>query len=273
MKCWKYSAAILSVATAATQVQAQSMHPQLDVTHTFSVGAFSQDADVAVYAAAQGRPGADISLDDLGVDERDTSWLLNYSYRFSENWLLSASAYIFDVDGSRTISKSIDFDGVEFPIGATVNTNFEVQTYIADVMYRAYSSDRAELFIGGGVHVLDLKTEFSADAFLGEETASTSEASEDLLAPLPNLRMQGLYAISPKWTVSGTLGWLSLKYDDYEGAFTYIRARTNYRITDRFDLGLGYQYLDIDFTNNRERGEVGLDAQFSGPSLQLSYSF
>lgn len=273
MKCWIYSGGILSAAMAVTHVQAQSFHPQMDATHTFSLGAFFQDADAAVHAAADGRPGKEIDLKDLGVTEDDTSWLLNYSYRLNENWQFSVGAYIFDVDGSRTISSDVDFGGVEFPIGATVDTSFEVDTYIADVMYRVYGSDRAEIFIGGGVHLLDVSIELSSTSFIGETTSSNSRASEDLLAPLPNLRMTAFYAITPKWEVSGTLGWLSLDYDTYEGSFSYLRARTSYRITEGLDIGLGYQYIDIDFINDRDRGEVGLDVEFNGPSLTMSYSF
>lgn len=273
MKSWKYAAAILPLACATAQVQSQSFHPQMDATHTFTVGAFYQDADASVFAAADGRPGAEIGLDDLGVTEDDTSWLLDYSYRLNENWQFSVGAYIFDVDGTRTISKDIDFGGTEFPVGTTIDTTFNVDTYIADVMYRVYGSERAEVFIGGGVHMLDISTELSRETFVGENSSSGGRANEDLLAPLPNLRMQAFFAITPKWAVSGTLGWLSLDYGDYEGSFSYLRARTSYRITDRLDVGLGYQYLDIDFTNERSRGESGLEAEFSGPSLRMSYSF
>jgi hypothetical protein len=273
MNFWKYSAGILSAAMAVSHVQAQSFHPQMDATHTFSIGAFFQDADTSVYAAADGKPGADIDLNDLGVEEDDTSWLLDYSYRLGENWLFSVGAYIFDVDGTRAISKDIDFNGVEFPVGSTVDTTFKVDTYIADVMYRVYGSERAEIFIGGGIHILDISTELATNSFIGDNTGSSSRSNEDLLAPLPNLRMQAFFAITPKWAVSGTLGWLSVDYDDYEGSFSYLRARTSYRITDRLDIGVGYQLIDIDFTNNRSSGEAGLDAEFNGPSLRMSYSF
>ena len=273
MTCWKYTAAILPLAFVASQVQAQSFHPQMDATHTFSVGALYQDSDASVFAAADGRPGAEIGLGDLGVTEYDTSWLLDYSYRLNEHWQFSVGAYIFDVDGERTISKDVDFGGIEFPIGANIDTTFKVDTYIADVMYRVYGSERAEIFIGGGVHMLDISTELTSNRFIGENTNSRSRAAENLLAPLPNLRMQAFFAITPKWAVSGTLGWLSLAYEDYEGSFSYLHASTTYRITDRLDIGLGYQYLDIDFTNDRPRGDAGLEAEFDGPSIKMSYSF
>ncbi|MEH6556313.1 MAG: outer membrane beta-barrel protein [Oceanicoccus sp.] len=273
MKYWTHAMGILSLAFAITQAQAQSYHPQMGVTHTFTLGSFYQDADGSVRSAANGQPGKAIDLGDLGVTDDYSSWLLDYSYRPNENWRFSAGAYTFHGDGTRTMSSDIDFGGVEFPVGSRVDTDLEVNTYMADAMYRVYGSERAEIFIGGGFHVLDVTIDLSRDKSIGENTSSRSRSIEDLTAPLPNLRMQAFYALSPKWAVSGTVGWLSLEYGDSEGAFHYVRARTSYRLTERFDIGLGYQYIDVDFTRGRSRGDLGLDAQFRGPSLTTTYSF
>ena len=71
----------------------------------------------------------------------------------------------------------------------------------------------------------------------------------------------------------GTLGWLSLEYEQYDGSFSYIHARTVYRLTEHFGIALGYQFLDMDLTVDRTRGDAGFDIQFNGPSLHLAYSF
>ena len=95
----------------------------------------------------------------------------------------------------------------------------------------------------------------------------------DILAPLPNIRAQGFYAITPRWAVSGAVGWLSANYGDYDGGFTYFHGRTLYRFTERFGVGVGYQYVDVDVEHDGERGNSGFDIQFSGPTASLSYSF
>ena len=82
-----------------------------------------------------------------------------------------------------------------------------------------------------------------------------------------------MYAFSPKWSISGTAGWLSMNIDEYDGSFTYLSTRLSYQFTDRFGAGLGYQLLDIDFSVDRNKGEAGMDIQFNGPSAFLTYSF
>jgi len=108
---------------------------------------------------------------------------------------------------------------------------------------------------------------------VGDGEVTGSRANDDLMAPLPNLRVQGFYALSSRWAVTGTLGWLSLNYEEYEGSFAYIHTRVTYRMTERFGVALGYQYLDMDFSVDRDRGEAGVDINFNGPSMHLSYSF
>jgi hypothetical protein len=120
---------------------------------------------------------------------------------------------------------------------------------------------------------MKIATSFESRVFINDRERVGSRASDDLLAPLPNLRLQGFYAFSSKWALTTSLGWLSFNYDEYEGAFTYLHLRTTYRFSDRFGAALGYQYLDMDFSQNDAEGKVGLEAIFSGPSLHLTYNF
>ena len=46
-----------------------------------------------------------------------------------------------------------------------------------------------------------------------------------------------------------------------------------YRFTERFGVGVGYQYVDVDVTVDKSNGEAGFDIQFQGPTAYLSYSF
>lgn len=255
--------------------QANPIHPQLTATHTFSLGAFQQDGNASFYADVDNQmtPKTEIDLGDLGMTESDLSWLAEYRYRLSDKWMLSLGGYKFDTNGSKEAQKTFEYNGVEFEAGVEIDSTLTLDTYIFDVMYKVYGSDRAHLFVGGGVHVTDIGVELKAKAFIGDVEGSGQRSSDDLLAPLPNLRAQGMYAFTPKWSITGTAGWLSLNVDDYEGSFSYISARLSYLFNEHLGFGLGYQLLDMDFNVEREHGEAGVDLQFSGPSAFLTYSF
>jgi hypothetical protein len=258
---------------AEEPVEKKKLHPLMGDRHTFILGVYNQDADAEFYADAGDIGGGSVNLGDLGMNEDYTSGMVEYRFRLNDKWLFSVGGYRFNTDGTLGVRRSFVYDGQEFEAGVTVDSKLETTTYIADAMYKVYGNEKSEIFVGGGLHIFDLSAELKGRAFVGEQEKTSSRAADDILAPLPNLRAQGFYALSPKWALVGTVGWFSLKYDDYDGSFTYIHARAAYRMTEHFGVALGYQFLDMDFSVDRSRGEAGFDIEFDGPSLHLTYSF
>ncbi len=253
--------------------QAESEHPQLSNKHTFIIGGFRESVDGELYAQADGRSKRAIDFGDLDIDDTQSSYMVEYRYRLNEKWLFTVSAYEFDTTGKIEAAREFEYDGVVFEAGASLKTTLKVDTYMLEALYSVYKTDKAEIHVGGGLHLFDFSTTIEARVFVGDQERTGSEGSDDILAPLPNLRAQGFYAFTPKWAVAGAVGWLSANYGDYEGSFIYVHARTTYRITERFGVGLGYQYVDVDLIHNKSNGEAGFDIQFSGPTASLSYSF
>lgn len=268
-------AALLAIAATTTPATADALHPYLDTSekHTLLLGYTRQQADVELSAQRNPLPEASIDLDDLGTDDAYNSWLAEYRYRINDRWSIVAGAFTFRVDGQRSVSRDFNYDGIEFTAGASLETDIEVDTYIVDVLYTAHRSERTELLVGGGLHMFDFSSELTGRVFAGELEASRSSASDDILAPLPNLRVQGFYAFTPRLGAAATLGWLSANYDDYDGDFLFLHARLLYRFENGFGLSAGYQLTDIDLKQDKSNGNNEYKIEFDGPTLQLSYSF
>jgi hypothetical protein len=252
---------------------AEPLHPQLAAKHTFLLGGIRQDVDGELYARRDGGVKRAIDFGNLDLDDSDTSIMAEYRYRLNDKWLFAVGTYQFESNGKATTSKEFDYDGVTFEAGASLETGLEVDTYMIEALYSVYKTDRAEILLGGGLHMLDFGASIEAKVFIGDQERSGEEGSDDILAPLPNIRAQGFYAITPRWAVSGAVGWLSANYGDYDGGFTYFHGRTMYRFTERFGVGVGYQYVDVDVGHDGEHGNSGFDIQFSGPTASISYSF
>ena len=78
--------------------------------------------------------------------------------------MLVGLAYTFSQDGTRATERDFNFDGFEFQAGASLDTELSVDTYILDVMYSLYQTDRAEIMFGGGIHAIDLEASISGRA-------------------------------------------------------------------------------------------------------------
>ena len=273
MKAYKIILFALALTGMGLPALAEPIHPQLTAKHTFILGGFRQSVDGELYAQADGRPKRIIDFDDLDIDDTETTFMGEYRYRLNDKWMFTVGAFQFDTDGSIEAANEFEYDGVVFEAGANLNTNLKVDTYMVEALYSVYKTDRAQIYLGGGLHMFDFSAAIEARVFVEDQERTGGQASDDILAPLPNLRAQGFYAITPKWAVTGAFGWLSANYGDYSGAFTYVHARTMYRLTERFGVGVGYQYVDVDLEVDRPHGEGGFDIQFHGPTAYLAYSF
>ncbi|MEM1113336.1 MAG: hypothetical protein AAGI11_15595 [Pseudomonadota bacterium] len=193
---------------------------------------------------------------------------------FKPRWMLVGLAYQFDESGDRSVARDFTFDGREFQAGVSVDTEMEIDTYILDLMYSAFRNERGEILIGGGLHVVDIEASITGRAFVGEAERESSTGTSEVLAPLPNIRVQGAYAINDKWLLHASMGWLSLNYEDYEGAFAYLHPRLAYSITENFAATLGYQFVTFDITHDKSsRRENEFNMDFRGPTLMVNYRF
>ena len=274
MRFFVPAALLLLPAVGLAQTSAP-FHPYLDTSekHIVMLGATRQNADVELRATRNALPEVGLELDDLGLDDRYNSWMAEYRYRINDRWGIFVGAFTFDVDGRREVTEEFNFEGTVFEAGASLDSELQVDNYIADVMYTAYRSDSAELLLGAGLHAFDLDVALEGRVFVGDLEATRSAADSQLLAPLPNLRAQGFYAITPRLGAAATVGWLSANYDDWDGDFLYLHARLHYRLKAGFGISAGYQFTDIDLTEEKSRGENEYDIRFDGPTVQLSYSF
>ena len=252
---------------------ADDLHPALSDRHTVFAGAFFQESDGEIASSLKGGGSAGISTDDLGVDNRYTSWMLGYNWRFAERWTLAFRAHAFDTDGDATVRREFEYEGEIFDAGATLESDFSVNTYLVDVMYSVYKNERADLQIGGGLHAFDFDVEMTGKVFVEDSSRSRTVVGDELLAPLPNLRLNGAYALGSRWMLRGDLGWLSANVDNWDGSYSYIRLSTDYRFGNRFGVGLGYQYFDIDVSHERSRTKSTFDLTYQGPLLYLTYAF
>ncbi len=282
MKCFdllsitrRYTAAASTALFVAPALAQDAVHPYFEGTkrHSLMAGATWQDAEVKLAATRDRFPETSIDLGDLGLDDDYVSWMAEYRYRINDKWAISLGAFTFEVDGDRSVSREFNFDGTVFEAGAALDTELGVKTYIIDLMYSAYHGERLELMLGGGLHAFDFSAELSARAFIGDQETSTKVAGETILAPLPNLRAQAFYALTPRLSALVTLGWLSAKYDDFDGEFLYAHGRLHYGLGHGIGISAGYQFTDIDLTEDKNNGSNSYQMEFSGPTLLLTYSF
>jgi opacity protein-like surface antigen len=263
-----------SVLSGAVLAAGNSLNPVLDDKFTFKLGASWLKADGSFSSTREGDPTEKLTTSDLGVDDTETNAAFSARWRFTERWRLTFDYFGLDVNGNvREDFDDLDFGDIEASGFLAVDTKFKTDFYIAQVGYSLLKNERAELGIGGGVHVVRFDTKLKVSAGINNASGSVQSDSVDLTAPLPNVLGYGTYAFTPKLSLDGSVGWFGLSYSDYDGNLLTLAANLDYRLTDHFGVGVGYNYINMDLTINKSNRKDKYDIDYKGPVLYVTASF
>ncbi len=154
-----------------------------------------------------------------------------------------------------------------------VDTSFETDFYVTQVGYSFLKNERGELGVGAGLHVVDFDTTLKVSGEINGIGGSVQSDTADLTVPLPNILGFGTYAFTPKLSLDGSIGWFGLDYNDYSGNLVTLSANLEYRLTDHFGIGVGYNYVDMDLTIKKSSRKNEYDLEYNGPVLYVSAGF
>ena len=251
-----------------------AINPVLDDTFMFRLGALRNELDGTITVLRQPLPETPVDVDDIGLDTSQTSPWGSIRWRFGERWALNFHYDRFDQDGKAKAESEFNFDGVVYPAGARLDTKFRADAYILDVSYTLWKQRNYELGLGVGVHGFDLDMGIRGTVNIGDAVLEIGDAKEEFIAPVPNLRVFGIYAFTPALSLSGSAGWLSMSYENWDGGFLYLRGLVEYRLTEHWGAGVGYQFTDVDIEHNRSDGDFEeYEVDLNGFHGYVSYSF
>ena len=257
-----------------SMAHAEADHSHLTKKHLLNLGGYRQQSKASLTAARRDFEVTPVDLESMGLKDRDTTWLAEYRYRQSDRWQYSLSVYRYRVTADTTAETEFNFDNVDVQVGAALKSSLAIDTYAFDAMYTLRRTDRSELSVGGGFHVLDNDVVINSQRSVNNNDREEIERGRaSLIAPLPNIRATYFHAFTPRVSMTATAGWLSLSYNEYDGDFRYLRFKAEYLVTDAFGLNAGFQFASIDAQENLDRGYNRFDVEFSGVTVGVSYAF
>lgn len=249
---------------------AQAIHPGLTDNWEFRVGAFNQHNKIKFSLTPPDNLIHEIDFDDLGLKDSEYVAQFGFRKRFREKWAFGLYYSDFGTSSSAAISKEIIIGDVTYPVDASVQTDIGLGLYVASVDYAFSKSDSTEWGVGFGIHALDLSFRFDANL----NDLDLDSTSESVVAPLPNFRFYTRHAFTPKLLGSFNIGWLGATIDEYSGRILVGAINLDYRIAERWALGVNYQITDLTLKIDRgaKRANSRFDIVFDGISFSAKYS-
>jgi hypothetical protein len=266
--------AALAAAGAASLAAAPASAQALDERFWLEGSGYFPGIETKINVSRTGFPGTDIDAEnDLGMDDTDTLPAIYGGWRFSPRWILTGEFYALDREASKTLSRTIEFDGSTYPVGVSLDSKIASNVYRATVGYSFIHNDRSELGASIGLHATDFDIALQGEAQIGPAVTQVVKRERTFLAPMPTLGVYGTYEITPRVVMNGRVDFLSLDVDEYGGGITNAQASVAYRFTRMFSAGLAYRYVAYDLQVEKTDYNADIDYNFSGPSIFARISF
>lgn len=159
-----------------------------------------------------GKPGvgAEIDLDEaLGMESSDTVFRIDAAYRFGSSRRHRLDFTWFDLsrEATKTLTQDINIDGTTYPVGTTVDSEFDLAFYNVRYSYSFLQDDRVDLAGSVGLHVTDIGLTVRAPV--------QGTAGDSVTAPLPLIGARLDVALTEKWYARSSVEFLYLAIADF----------------------------------------------------------
>lgn len=266
----------VGVANAQESGDSSKYHPFL--SSTFQVG-------LGVYAPAKkNKIGASSDNSDLeqslDSSEDEITGLLNFRWRYTENWSFEGNIWTTSSDSEATLNEDFVFQGddaeeIVFQAGTSVGSGLD--TSIARLFWgRSFNrSPNTDWGIGVGLHWMKIDVYVEGEVLLGDGGGTGFQrGSASVSAPLPNFGIWYMHSWSPKWVFTSRLDWLDVTFDQVSGSLLDASIGVNYQVSDRFGVGLAVNAFDLNVSVDGDDGWSGdLESSQYGPRLNLTWNW
>jgi hypothetical protein len=270
---------VLVALLSGVSAPALADRPGFGDVFTFKVGGMDYTADAKFSTTILGNEEVELDLRDLDMDTDATNLWLGFNWQFADSWSLSGSYSSFEGDGSSVASEDGNFDDIEWSANAVLDSELDLEFFIIDLGWDFINTGRSHLGVGVGLHVSDVRTALSATVSVdvnGNPVAPVDlgASSSNVTAPLPNFHLRGGHRFGDSFYIGGKIGYFALEIDDVDGELVTASVFGEWRPgSGNFGVGLGYQLIDVDVTEDSSSRRKKLDMTGDGPILYLSVGF
>lgn len=262
---------VAALALAAATVACAD--PLGDERFTLAFGIFDSDFDTRLRVdSPELELGTRFGLeDDLDLDERDRFARFDAALRLADRHRLSFTYFDAKREHSARLQRELRFGEITYDLDARVTGGLEAE--IAEVLYRyaVVSRERMRAEILFGVHQLTLTARLSAE-LAGEEPRS-GEGRAGAKGPLPVLGASFYWQLAERWRYEFQAQALKAELGDFDGTIVDVRTGLVYELARHLDLGLYYNYFDLDLSLQKPEWTGELDFRYHGPQAVVTLSF
>jgi len=230
---------------------------------SLSLGGFAASLSNDVRIGTPG-VGAEINLEEtLGLESSETVFRVDGAYRFGSSRRHRMDLTWFDLsrEATRTLTDDINVDGTNYPVGTTVDSEFDLAFYNVRYSYSFLQDDRVDFAGSVGLHVTDLG--------LAVRATGIGTAGDAVTAPLPMIGARLDVALTEKWFMRSSVELMYVEVDDFKGQISDMLMAAEYRAWKKFALGAGLNAVRMALEVDDESSGVNFEGSFNSDFVGL----
>ena len=267
---------IISVGPAYAQGEPEWRSWPMGQRFGVNVGSFFANLETTVRLdSSSGILGTGISFEqDLGLDDTKTRIMAEGYWRFFKRHKLNFSYFNLDRSGDSSSTINFRFGDNTFQANLPLQAFLDIEVFNLGYQYSILFDEKKELALGLALSFQDIGVGIQGTV---QGQPFGVRESESVLAPLPTFTGKFAYAITPKWIIDVRLGYFTIELgeagDQMTGDVIAGNAGVRWQLLKHFNLGLVYQWFEVDVKTERERRRLDLNYTYDGPVLYMGTSF
>lgn len=217
--------------------------------------------------------GVTIDLeDDLGLEEKLPVYGFGGEWRFRPRQRVRATYASFVRSATTVLDRSIEIGDEVFPIGAQVDSKFDISLTSFDYLYSLLKREDFELSVSGGIYWATMGFSIEAEGQAGPVTGE-GEYSTKGEGPLPAFGFRAAYYIDPRWSLNAAVKAFFISVSDIQGQLVSLSFGTEYYFTRHVGIGGAIESLRLDAKVDDEKTPWEVDVGYLGPQIYFVGKF
>jgi hypothetical protein len=237
------------------------------------IGGALTDFKTTAAAGSSGALGVVIRFEDQLKLEEDKSFARGDGfYRFNERHGIGFGFWSLKRSGLNVLQDEIDWEGVTYPVGALIDTEFDASWIRADWRYSFMRMDRGEAGFALGFSYYDVSGKISGIGAIGGGPQGSFTGEGGYGVPVPTFGLFINFGITETVLFNTYFNWLKFDVGDISGGVTDISLAIEWYITDHFGIGGGTTRTEISYENSGTN-PLTIDYTQSGFMAYLTFVF
>ncbi len=219
------------------------------------------------YDNSAGVPGTLLSGEDtLGMEDKLKQFSIDMMFRINERHRVRADFSKTTRSGDQVIGQEVRFGNDVYQVNDRVVSSMDLRKLGVIYTWSALRSEKWELGVGLGLHLLQLDGELQVPARFEREKT-------DGAGPFPSLNADVTWRMTRRFSLNLAGSWLGGSVKDVKAGYQSFQGDLQFRAYPNLAFGLGYSQTRyrIDSTNADFRGYFNL--KYAGPEAFVRVSF